>query len=478
MNPRHEELQRIVSIADADTAAIFPEATRAALARTHALAATISTRFRTYGRTTGVGAERTTSVHRTDDSFGLRLLRSHALDAGPRVPDRTVRAMLAVRLRQLSVPGSGIDPSVPAKLAEMINSDALPRIHDLGTVGTGDLAALAGTALTMVGEREATRSMEPLEAIGADSALPLMSSSALTLARCILALDQIERLTNSGAVIYAFSFIGLEGNEQAISRLAARAAAAPRVASVSRRIRALLAGCRYPLNSRIQDPFGLRMYPLSEAALRTRIDALGDQAVRAITTAQENPLFDGSAGEVIHHGGPFLAELGLLVDSATLALVQTAPLVLSRIRMINDPAFNGGRAFLGDGPPGAVGVMMLEYVAASALGELRAAAQPASLGTVVLSRGTEEDASYASQGAIQLERAVRAYRSLLACELLASIRLIRQRGRESAIPTGLEEPFALLENLPAETWDRDLREDMEIAEELLDKIGPLAPPLD
>ena len=51
-----------------------------------------------------------------DPEYGMRLLRSHAVDAGDPLADRTVRAMLAVRLIQLCVPGAGLDPTILAGL--------------------------------------------------------------------------------------------------------------------------------------------------------------------------------------------------------------------------------------------------------------------------------------------------------------------------------------------------------------------------
>jgi histidine ammonia-lyase len=122
----------------------------------HQVAADLSTRFAIYGRTTGVGANRTTSVSPTDTEYGMRLLRSHAVDAGDPLDDRTVRAMLAVRLAQLCVPGAGLDPRILSGLETMLNDDALPELRQYASIGTGDLAPLAGTALTLIGERPAS----------------------------------------------------------------------------------------------------------------------------------------------------------------------------------------------------------------------------------------------------------------------------------------------------------------------------------
>ena len=61
--------------------------------------------------------------------------------------------MLAVRLIQLCVPGAGLDPAILDGLARMLNDNALPELLQYASIGTGDLAALAGTALTLIGER-------------------------------------------------------------------------------------------------------------------------------------------------------------------------------------------------------------------------------------------------------------------------------------------------------------------------------------
>jgi histidine ammonia-lyase len=100
----------------------------------------------------------------------------------------------------------------------------------------------------------------------------------------------------------------------------------------------------------------------------------------------------GPSRRFSHPGG------GLACDSAAIAVAQSVPLLLGRLAMLVDPAATGLPAFLGDGTPGASGVMMLEYLAASALANLRAEAAPASLGSVTLSRGMEEHASFARAG--------------------------------------------------------------------------------
>jgi len=125
--------------------------------------------------------------------------------------------------------------------------------------------------------------------------------------------------------------------------------------------------------------------------------------------------------------------------------------------------------------PGSSGLMMVEYVAAGAIAEIRNAAQPASAGTLVLSRGAEEDATFASQGAQQLERSLAAYRVLLCCELVGAVRLLRQRGLDDRFGGAVGDALAIADALPRSTDDRDLRGDIAMGELLLDQIGGLLP---
>jgi histidine ammonia-lyase len=62
-----------------------------------------------YGRTTGVGANKTVLTEGGADD-GLRLMRSHAGGVGELMPSAFVRAMLLVRLNQLAAGRSGVHP--------------------------------------------------------------------------------------------------------------------------------------------------------------------------------------------------------------------------------------------------------------------------------------------------------------------------------------------------------------------------------
>jgi histidine ammonia-lyase len=88
-----------------------------------------------------------------DAGHGLRLIRSHAGGAGPVLDVSRARAMLAVRLNQLAAGGAGVDPALLDVLAQALNLGLTPPVRMVGAIGTGDLTALASTALCILGER-------------------------------------------------------------------------------------------------------------------------------------------------------------------------------------------------------------------------------------------------------------------------------------------------------------------------------------
>src|SRR5262245_65684761 len=86
---------------------------------------------------------------------------------------------------QIAAGGSGVDPGVLGALAECVNRRISPPVPGYGAIGTGDLTALAVTALCLRGEREWLRApaRPPRFALEPADALAFISSNALSAAR-------------------------------------------------------------------------------------------------------------------------------------------------------------------------------------------------------------------------------------------------------------------------------------------------------
>ncbi|MFG2423682.1 aromatic amino acid ammonia-lyase [Streptomyces sp. NPDC048448] len=433
---------------------------------------------RVYGRSTGVGANRNEDVPtEAAAEHGLRLLRSHAGAIGEELPARQVRAMLAVRANQLLAGGAGLRPTVVTALCEALEAGAYPVVNEFGSVGTGDIAALAQLGLALVGEHRwrGTGAPEP-QPLDNNDALALISSNALTLGQSALALHELRGLIAATQVVAALSLLAVDGSHEAYA--APVHAARPHRGSgeVARRMRELIGAADRPTPplGRIQDPYGFRCVPQIHGPAHDAADALDEVLSVEINAAAENPLISAEDMAAYHHGGFYQAQLALALDHFRLAVTQVARLSTSRLSTLNEPAYTRLRPFLADHEPASSGVMILEYAAGAALGDLRAFSAPASLGHAVLSRGVEEQASFASLAARQTLRACGAYRLVVGCELVAAVRALRQRDLrpDPELPVG--RALELAESvLGLDQADRPLTDDVTAAAALLDRFADI-----
>ncbi|MGW2078019.1 aromatic amino acid ammonia-lyase [Streptomyces sp. NPDC001939] len=435
---------------------------------------------RVYGRSTGVGANRNEDVPtEAAADHGLRLLRSHAGAIGEELPARQVRAMLAVRANQLLAGGAGLRPTVVTALCEALETGAYPVVNEFGSVGTGDIAALAQMGLALAGEHpwrgDGVPEAQPLDN---NDALALISSNALTLGQSALALHELRDLISATQLVAALSLLAVDGSYEAYALPVHEARHHRGSYDVAARMRAILGAPERPTPplGRIQDPYGFRCLPQIHGPAQDAADALEDVLTVEINAAAENPLISPQDMAAYHHGGFYMAQLALALDHFRLAIAQVARLSTSRLSTLNEPSYTRLRPFLADGEAASSGVMILEYAAGAALGDLRAFAAPASLGHAVLSRGVEEQASFASLAARQTLRVCDAYRLVVGCELVAAVRALRQRDMrpDPELPVG--RAFALADSvLDPDATDRPLTEDVtRAAARLLDSFTRIA----
>ncbi|WP_200307810.1 aromatic amino acid ammonia-lyase [Streptomyces adelaidensis] len=454
-------------------------------------ARSIAAAGRVYGRSTGVGANRSEDVPtEAAAEHGLRLLRSHAGAIGEELPARQVRAMLAVRANQLLAGGAGLRPTVVTALCEALGSGAYPVVNEFGSVGTGDIAALAQMGLALAGEHPwrgtgtgpgpgpgrgvgAGAGVPEAQPLDNNDALALISSNALTLGQAALALHELRGLIAATQVVAALSLVAVDGSHEAYAAPVHLARAHRGSSEVARHMRELIGAADRPTPplGRIQDPYGFRCVPQIHGPALDAADALEGVLEVEINAASENPLICPEDMAAYHHGGFYQAQLALALDHFRLAVTQVARLSTSRLSSLNEPAYTRLRPFLADHEPASSGVMILEYAAGAALGDLRAFSAPASLGHAVLSRGVEEQASFASLAARQTLRACGAYRLVVGCELVAAVRALRQRDLrpDPELPVGRAMELAEAA-LDAEQADRPLTGDVNAAAVLLDRF--------
>lgn len=394
-----------------------------------------------YGLSTGVGARRSATVQRDTESC-LRLWRSHAVQIGPAVDRARTRAMMLIRAQQIARGGSGVSLPLAELLLTRVNSAHLPRITYGSSLGTGDLAALAATALQIT---ETDGEFSPSDG------LPFMSSSALTAADAAITLADFRTALNVATDLGAATAHLARGTSEHFSeRAVAERPAATR--DIAARMRQL----EYEAGRRVQDPFALRLIPQSLGSVLAAWQHCVATVEELVDSSNENPVVLFDPLDVAHTGNFSTVELALATDNLTRAIAQEANLLLSRISLLMHHQFTGAADFLSDGDADSSGAMMLEYTAGAALGQIRDAASPHGGQGIHISQGAEEYAPFTPLAVRRLASAVEAYRLMLAC-LATSL---------SRLPNAQRLLSGLSDN-SAELVDRDLSPELaEILSEL------------
>jgi histidine ammonia-lyase len=374
-----------------------------------------------YGHNTGVGANKDKNAK----GHGMMLLRSHAAGTGEAVKGDVKRAMMAIRLNQLTAGGSGVKPEIIEALAEALNKGLTPPIRKYGAIGTGDLTALATTALCLAGEMPwENGKMDPVNFSDTDG-LGFISSNAATIGESALALMDISKLLFAGLNIAALSMIASSASIEAFAREVQDAKPLPGQSKAAGVMRDLLSGETYK-PGRVQDSYAFRAIPQVYGPAFDAAGRLEDIIRIEMNSSSENPLADINSGYVYHNANFYAGHLGLSLDGLRAALYGTAVLSAARTTRLMEPSETGLTPFLAAEEAGS-GLLITEYVGHSALGELRSLAAPDSLGSAVLSRGVEEHASFATQSAWHASSSVEPYQAVLASELLAATRAIHMK---------------------------------------------------
>ncbi|MFJ8106405.1 aromatic amino acid lyase [Streptomyces sp. NPDC096132] len=306
----------------------------------------------------------------------------------------------------------------------------------------------------------------------AGDALALLSSNALALGQAALAQHGLDVLLRATHAVAALSLAAVSGSAEAYAAPVHALRPYPGAARAAGEVRRLLGiddRASGAPGRRIQDPFGFRAFPQAHGCALDASERLRTVVEVEVNCPSENPLVTPDGTAAYHHGGFFAAPLGLALDAACLALLQTAQLSVARLAALGDPALTGLPGFLAAGPASSSGTMILEYTANSALAELRSCTAPASAGHAVLSRGLEEAASFAGQAARQALRATDAYVTVLACELVSAVRALRLR----PVPPQVTAFTVATAALPLGTDDRPLTGDLTAAAELLPRLAEL-----
>jgi histidine ammonia-lyase len=442
----------VVAVARHSIPVILGETSRQRIAAARAVIDTLAAEGRkVYGVTTGFGHLSKVRIPQEQQvDLQHNLLRSHAAGVGEPLSEEVTRAMMLLLVASLARGNSGIRVEVVQLLIDLLNAHISPIIPSRGSVGaSGDLAPLAHLALVLVDEGEALYKGQHLSgqealhqaeltplSLQAKEGLALINGTHLMEAIAVLALADAETLVQSAEVACAMSIEGLMGSHVPLdARIHQRRGQHGQIVSAAR-LRNLVSNSEINQShencARVQDPYTLRCAPQVIGAVRDALEYCTQIFERELGAVTDNPLVFPDEGDVLSGGNFHGQPLALALDVMAIALTQLASFSERRIYNLMGPhewdeSENGAKLFLTPNPGLNSGFMIVQYVAAALVNEIKILAHPASIDSIPTSAGMEDFVSMGVTSAHKVQRILEQAGQVIAIELLCAAQMLEFR---------------------------------------------------
>jgi phenylalanine ammonia-lyase len=368
-----EELERVVDgaevvlSADEDVRGRF-ERSREALERM------VSDGRLIYGVNTGFGGMSDVAIPADQQALLQRnALMHNRAGAGGELPERCVRAAMALRVVSHLRGVSGLRWELLERLARFLNEGAVPVVRELGSIGaSGDLVPLStiaravtgvdpstpvrfGGRVLAAGEVLAALGLEPLE-LELKEGLAMVNGTAVSTGTAACCALDAGRQLDVTLGFHALAVQALCGSVEPFDEFVHSHKPHPGQLRVAAAMRAALAGSGMagrPLNGGgprlAQDRYSIRCLAQFLGPAADTVARVAFELETEINSANDNPLVDAE-GERVLHCGNFLAQyVATGMDSLRAQLALMAKHVDAQLALLFAPEFSGGL------PPSLVG---------------------------------------------------------------------------------------------------------------------------
>jgi len=392
-----------------------------------------------YGITTGLGALCNVTISEKDTQLlQQNILVSHAAGVGAPLPVDVVRAVMALRVHDLSLGYSGCRMETLRYLMAFLNEGVSPVIPEKGSVGaSGDLAPSAHMGLVLIGRGEAffegrrIAGSKALQAIGlsplrleAGEGIALINGTQVMTAMGALVVHDAVRLSKLADIACAMTLEVLMGSQSEFDPLIHRLRPHPgQLATAANMLRltenseiiASHSGC-----SRIQDAYTLRCSPQIHGASKDAVAHAKRVIDIEINSSTTNPLIFPEIDDV-RLGGNFHGQpVAMAADYLSMGLAELGSVSERRIERLVNPQLSELPAFLiRDGGINS-GYMIGQYVAAALVSENKVLAHPACVDSIPTSANKEDHVSMGSIAMRQTRDILFNVEHVIAIELLCA----------------------------------------------------------
>jgi len=390
-----------------------------------------------YGVTTGFGALSDVIISK-EDTWQLQknILMSHAAGVGNPLDKETVRAVMALRVKDLARGHSGIRLETVNHLIKILNRGICPIVPEKGSVGaSGDLAPLAHLCLVLIGQGEAFYKdqrisgmealrkcdMEPIQ-LEAGEGLALVNGTQVMTGIGGLAVYDSLKLAKMSDIAAAMSLEVLMGSRTEFDPRIHRVRPHPGQASAADNMGRITQNSEIISShkdcSRVQDAYTLRCSPQVHGASKDAINYALNVVETEMNSSTNNPLFFPESEEFLLGGNFHGQPVALAMDFLCMAVSELANISERRIERLVNPKLSGLPAFLvSDGGLNS-GFMIAQYTAAALVSENKVLSHPACVDSIPTSANKEDHVSMGTISARKCMEVVKNTEKVIAIELL------------------------------------------------------------
>ena len=392
-----------------------------------------------YGVTTGFGALSDVAISRKDTrQLQKNILMSHAAGVGRPLDEETVRAIMALRIKDLAKGHSGIRLETVEHLIALLNWGVYPVVPEKGSVGaSGDLAPLAHLALVLLGLGEAFYKgqrmtgkqvlskcgLKPLD-LEAGEGLALVNGTQVMTALGGLAVYDATRLCKLTDIAAAMSLEVLMGSRTEFNTRIHQVRPHPGQSASADNMERMTRNSEIITShkdcSRIQDAYTLRCSPQVHGATKDAIQYCHNVIETEMNSATNNPLIFSDSEDFLLGGNFHGQPVALGMDFLSMAVAELANISERRIERLVNPKLSGLPAFLvSDGGLNS-GFMIAQYTAAALVSENKVLCHPASVDSIPTSANKEDHVSMGTISARQCREIIDNTEDVIAIELLCA----------------------------------------------------------
>jgi len=405
----------------------------------HLIESWVQDERRIYGITTGFGALSDVAISKADTrQLQKNILMSHAAGVGKPFDEETVRAILALRIKDLARGHSGIGLSTVQQLVTLLNWGVWPLIPEKGSVGaSGDLAPLAHLSLVLIGQGEAFFKGQRLSGsqalskcgmkalqLEAGEGLALVNGTQVMTAVGGLAVYDAGLLAKSTDIAAAMSLEVLMGSRtefdpkiHQVRPHPGQAAAADNMARITQNSEIITS---HKDCTRVQDAYTLRCSPQVHGASRDAIRYCRRVIETEMNSSTNNPLIFSDSEEFLLGGNFHGQPVALAMDFLGIAVAELADISERRIERLVNPMLSGMPAFLVDDGGLNSGFMLVQYTAAALVSENKVLCHPASIDSIPTSANKEDHVSMGTISARKCRDIITNAEDVIAIELLCA----------------------------------------------------------